>query len=632
MRNLFIDFETASEVDLAKVGAHRYAQHPSTRILLVSWRRDDGETHTEEEVSDELIRYILDPSIRKVAHNAEFEMCVCTYILRLPLRIQGWFDTMYQAAYYSYPQGLSRLSVALNTVRKASSEEMLMFSKPLPAKKGDAALTFATKATHPVAWAAFLEYSNTDTVALSEVFNAMPMLPDDVLDVFHMCMEMNFNGYPFDMELAERIVAKAKEYELGASEIALRKYGIENLKSAKQVQKALRERGIFLDTLNAKLRGDVSHEILDLRDNATGSSFSKISAARMRINPDGRIRGELRAGGTHTGRLAGKGVQPQNFARILSPVDPTLTNVTSYEHLKQHMRLCIKAPDEHKLLVGDLSQIEARVLSWLSGSQWLLDAFERGDDIYARNAERMFGLTNVTKDSVERQFGKIAVLSLGYGCGAKRFLTSNLAFFSRLGDGAEAAASDTVAKYRDANRPIVQLWRAVEDAFRYAMQYGVARLQTAFTTLVFEFEDQRTMRIALPSGRALYYRGVYSMQQAGKQSQLVYTNYATGAQPVFFWGGKLVENIVQAIAADVLLLVYKSFQTYGLLDAYNITSDSLSVCKPILQVHDELVYLIPDEYAERALTTLKRVLHYDVPWAEGLPLSGEAFLDDRYTK
>ena len=617
---LFIDFETRSELDVGSVGTHKYAMHHSTQVTLVSWAIDGNSVMTSTEVDDHLYELIENPSVLKIAHNAEFDMAICRYVLGINIYPESWFDTAYQAAYFGYPRKLSHLAGVLKTQLKASPEEMLLFATPLAVRRPkqsdelfarEEPARWATKETHPAEWERFVLYSATDVEVMRECYRKMSPLPPIEQFTMQFTFAMNFEGVPFDLFFAKQIKHIADVYASEAGREAYEKYGVSNLRSVKQVQDALYKNGVFLTSLNKKERAGVEHPLLDLRDQASGAAFSKVKTAEERICYDNRLRGEFVGFGAHTGRWSSRGVQLQNFARILSEVSTDLSKVRSYDHLRQHLRLCIHAPKPYQFVCADLSQIEARIVAWLANCEWRMKAFANDEDIYSRSAERMFGLPHVDKSMPERQMGKCAELGLGYGGGSNAINRIAPDFYREQG---EAKIDDIVRRWRNANPEICQLWRDIERAFKNAMAKGVCKMACGSTNLVFRF-DGKTASIELPSRRCLYYRGVHT-----DNADLYYLDYSRGGEYAVrtkFWGGVLLENITQAIARDVLVdIMYRVKWSYAGLTC-------------IGSVHDEVWYL---SAREDALDILLDAMSKPIKWATGLVTKGDGFMYDRYIK
>lgn len=612
-QTLFIDFETRGSLDLKKAGSHKYCLSPDADMTLCACAFDNEPVRVYErsEIPDKVWLALTDDRVLKVAHNAEFDMCVASYILGLAINVEEWHDTAYQAAYYALPRKLSALAEHLNTTLKASQEELFLFSQPKAKPRGKKAaaeyvVSFNSPDDFPEEWERFKMYAATDVTVMRECFYKMPALPQIEKDAMLETFRMNFNGVPFDTELALRIQALVHEYEKKACEEGRKVYGIANLRSVPQVKAALAKEGVILDTLNIKERGIVTHEILDLRDQSTGAAFRKLPKAFERLCPDGRLRGEFLGYGAHTGRWSSRGVQLQNWARIQSEVSETLDGVRDYGHLRQHLRLCLGHDDRLMFTCADLSQIEARITAYLSGCKWRMDAFANGEDIYSRSAERMFHLPKVDKSMPERQKGKIAELLLGFG-----------GTHSALRDLPEREAKRIVSMWREANPEIVALWHKLERAFLGAVETGKAQIYCNKVLLTFVF-DGKTMRVSLPSGRALYYRDL-SKRITVYGYGLTYADYGDGHTTYQkIWRGTITENIVQAIARDVLL--------EAVLRAGRRVPDALCIGS----VHDEVWFLHKPDVP--MLDIVLDEMARPIAWAQGLVTKGDGFTSDRYRK
>lgn len=614
---LFLDFETRSVLNVADVGAHRYATDPTTEVTLLSYAFGSKPVRTCTSVSDEVREALEDQSVLKVAHNAEFDMAIAKYVCGVEINPMDWWDTAYQAAYFGYPRKLSHLAEILRTTRKASQEEMLLFASPVRTKRKeivmeDGHVKFPDPKDYPEAFERFKEYSALDVEVMRECYNKMAAIPPIEIFTMQFTFEMNFNGVPFDMEFARRIGALAEYYSTRAGITAREKYGIQNLRSPQQVQMALYREGITLSSLNKKEREGVTHEILELRDEATGASFSKIKKAETRICSDGRLRGEFVGFGAHTGRWSSRGVQLQNFAHGADDTSTDLSKVRSYDHLRQHLRLCMYAGDERKQFTcADLSQIEARIVAWLANCKWRMDAFRNDEDIYSRSAEKMFNIENVHKGMPERQMGKCAELGLGYGGGSAAIERIAPDFYREQGD---EKVSNLVAVWRGTNPEICRLWRDIENAFKGSMRSGITVLQCGQTKLTFKY-DGKTAAITLPSGRCLYYRGTHLDQWS-----IYYLDYSRGgdhAARTKMWGGTLLENVTQAIARDVIVDIMQRVRAR--IDVQCIGS-----------VHDEVWYI--SRKGENTLDVLLEEMARPISWAPGLVTKGDGFTDFRYIK
>lgn len=691
-KTLFIDFETRSEVEVADVGAHRYASHSSTEMVLVSYAFNNEEAIVSSEVTEDLLQALESSDVLKVAHNAEFDMCIAKYVLGVEITYTDWYDTAFLAAYYGRPRKLAFLAYVLRTKAKASPGEMLYYAKPIKQTKKEIARGDTVKFNYPKTFYSaellgsdlqpylpdlqaytsaslqrelnrycqllaqvskkqqqmtelellanpanltqldgagmfskplldelvevdktlkFRLYAVSDVEVMRECMGKMYPLPKIEIFVMQYTFKMNFNGVPFDLELASRIEAKAQEYAAAASKKALREYGIENLRSTAQVKHALFLQGTLMPTLNKKERAGKEHPILELRDQVTGAAFAKIKTAKTRICVDGRLHGEFVGFGAHTGRWSSRGVQLQNFARGADDTSSDLSQVRDYNHLRQHLRLCIHGAGM-QFICADLSQIEARITAWLANCGWRIEAFAQDVDIYSRSAERMFNLPEVHKGMPERQMGKCAELGFGFG-GAVGALERVAPDFCR--EVGEEKVLDLVRKWRSANPEICTLWRKLENGFRRAMRDGVCTLTVANGVRLSVRHDGRTALIGLPSGRSLYYPGVH----IDENRNLYYADYSRNGEhgiQTKLWGGILTENVVQAIATDVIVDIMR-----------RIDKKFKYTC--VGTVHDEAWFVSNDP---QALTNVLAEMAEPIKWAPGLITKGDGFAADRYVK
>lgn len=627
MRILWIDFETRSELDVGDVGSHAYAMHRSTEMILCAYAFDDDEVQVAECLPGIVRDAIEDDSVLKVAHNAEFDMCIAKYVLGIDISYNDWFDTAYLAAYYGLPRKLAYLANVLGATQKASQEEMLFFSVPvrLAVDKNPGQWFFKPTPTvynegkdHPEKWHLFTKYAVGDVRTMRECKELMGTLPRIEVFVMRITFEMNFNGVSFDTKLARDIKIRAEEYEEKAGSIALEKYGIDNLRSNKQVLRALSLEGIHLTSLDKKNRGNHTHEILDLRDQSSGAAFSKIPTAFKRLCPDNRLHGEFVGFGAHTGRWSSRGTQLQNWARITDKVDESLQGVKSYSHLRMHMRLCLGHTMGQSFTFADLSQIEARIVAWGARCRWRLEAFADNEDIYARSAERIFNKPVVTRDDPERFMGKTYELALGFGGGHKSVENMSWEFYQKRG---EAKVREDVKSWRYANPEIVRLWYALQDAFIQAVKVGRAECIFGSKTLVFTFNGKHAS-VLLPSGRCLHYRDVQTRENDFGSIDITYQSYAEKgghATTSKLWGGSILENVAQGLARDVIAHIMCNVKRKY---PYLFLSGT---------VHDEIWFNHATRYVN-ALQDLLNEMSEPIAWAPGLVITGEGFTSDRYRK
>ena len=247
---LYLDFETRSELDLATCGTYRYAQHASTQMLLIAYAFDDEQVRVSRELPDEVFAAIQSPEVLKIAHNAEFDHAIAEFVLGCPSEFNMWHDTAYQAAYFGWPRKLSALADALHTHRKASTEEMYFFTQPVRVPKRKDLVVWNEMENFPVEAARFESYAATDVAVMRECYKKMLALPEFECKIMRLTFEMNRNGVPFDIEFARQVQLLADGYAERAGKIASDKYGVENLRSTKQVMEALQREGVRLASLN----------------------------------------------------------------------------------------------------------------------------------------------------------------------------------------------------------------------------------------------------------------------------------------------------------------------------------------------------------------------------------------------
>lgn len=595
---IYLDIETYCDLDLRKVGLYRYAEHPSFRILMLAWSKGaDGDVRVVEGHEESLAvasRWITDPDVVKVAHNAAFERICFSAALGLPpgqyLNPEEWVDTMALAALAGLPQSLGKAAAALGLEAKDSAGSRLinLFSK-----------AGKTKEDEPERWQEFVEYARQDVVVLKQLHASLPDFPTDhERQVWLTSEKINDQGIRVDLLTAQWALEQDLQLRTSAAAELKEILGIDNPNSVVQVREGLARIGLPLDnlragTINQELARDdltaLQRRALEIRSMLALVASKKYEAILTRVNSDGRLRGEFFYYGAHTGRWSGRGVQLQNLPREQAPfpqavvLDARLGLPASPEVLKGMVRSTLVGP----FAVSDYAAIEARVLAWLAREQWALDAFASGRDIYVETAKRMGGLT--------RAQGKVAVLALGYQGGINSLRSM----------GAQGS-NEYLANFRDqwrrANPKIVEYWSRLEKAFAQGGQVGWVRIEV----------HGRNRHVILPSGRILYYRNCefVSKHVRGMLHESWYFDSPRGRTDTY--GGRLAENITQAVSRDVLadLLV-------------RLTQEGQVV---VGHIHDEVIV----EDADPA--QIESLMEVEPSWAQGLPLGAEAFATDRYRK
>lgn len=609
----YLDIETYSDVDIKKNSVYKYAASPNFMILMAAWAVDDGPVQvafTPEEIDQ--IPHLWD-TVTKVAHNAAFErVCFSEFARGQQELEQGeylspehWLCTMALASEAGYPKSLGQLAVALGAELKdeAGTRLINLFCKPNRAGKR------TLPEERPEEWQQFVAYCVQDVVTLRDVHKKLPGWPTEMeRQVYMVDQRINDTGIPVDVEMAAHAVATADDNRMLDELAVMDLTGVSNPGSNPQMLAWLRSRHCDIDNLQAAtvaafleaplLSPDV-RKVLELRQELALVAAKKYTAALERVSADGRLRGSFQFFGAHTGRWAGRGVQLQNLpsATMDSEADTHAAildlklglGATSHS-LKALVRAMFVGP----FTVVDYSAIEARVVAWLAGEQWALDAFADGRDIYVETAERMGGLT--------RKEGKVAVLALGYNGGV-----NSLRVMGAEGD--DRKLQYLVTQWRDANRHIVDMWAEMGEAFRHGGAVG------ALMTIE---KDGADRLLRLPSGRAVVYHDLKARWKETPYGRRQVISFADPKGPGFrqdTYGGKLTENVTQAVARDII--------AEAMVRLHNAGHEVVG------HVHDEVLVrgAGPDSVA-----TISAIMTESPAWAAGMPIAAEGFVCERYRK
>lgn len=628
MKNLDIDIETYCELDLKKVGVYAYTEHPSFRILMAAYSVDDAPVRITTDLEEiKRIPGLWDDAVTKTAHNANFERVCFSRLAGLPtgqyLDPENWRDTQAIAANWGYPQKLERLAPALNVEHKDSAGTRLisLFSKP------NSRTGLRTRPEDkPEDWELFKSYCVQDVVVLGAVRRELVrrhggFAPGE-FKIWCADARVNDRGIETDLALAAAASEANGDVKAGALVEIGRITGVANPNSRNQLLTWLNAQPHpaleVLDDIRAETVRDLlkienlpatARQVLELRQATSLTTASKYDAALRRCSEDRRLRGAFRYFGAHTGRWSGQGVQLQNLARDSAKTDTEAvelatrvvigTPVTAQD-LKKLVRSMFVGP----FTVCDYSAIEARVLAWLAGEQWVLDAFRAGRDIYVETASRMFGVDYEAARAL-RQKGKVAVLALGYGGG----LVSMRAMGA---DGNDDEVKMHIQQWRAANPNIVRFWRILDNAFRA----GGGRVGEYIS--VRKDVTSRQMQIVLPSGRAVCYREprIIRAEKFGEMRDVLSFIDTTTGTRVQTYGGRLTENVTQAVARDLL--------AHALVEM-----DAIGV-PAVAHVHDEV--LVDGGNVDTVAAIMGEDENFRPAWAEGLPLSAEGYQCKRYRK
>ncbi len=648
MKKLSIDIETFSDIDLIKCGVYKYADSPAFEILLFAYSIDDGEIHIVdlvrgEELPDEITEAIKSDTVIKTAFNAQFERVCLSKYLGLPegeyLNPQSWYCTAVQAAELSLPASLADVGAALGLERQKMTEGKNLikyFCVPCKSTKSNGSRTRNMPWNAPEKWTLFKEYCKRDVDVERQIAKKLDMYPISESEHRLYVLDQNINdrGVLVDLELARQAIKLNSIQTAVATEQAYTLTGLENPNSVAQLKAWLTENGVEIESLSKKAvaaladetDGDIQ-EMLHLRLLMSKTSVKKYEAVMRSVCRDNRVRGMMRfCGASRTGRWSGNILQPQNLPQNHLPdltlardivkdgdfemLDMTFGNVPNV--LSELIRTVLISKPNHRFIVADFSAIEARVLSWLAGEQWRLDTFRNGGDIYCASASQMFRVP-VEKHGVNghlRQKGKISELACGYGGSVGALKNMGAVEMGVPEDELQGLIND----WRNANPHIVKLWTEVGNA---AMKAIKEKTIVSLGKLVFMYE-RGILFIRLPSGRRLsYIKPRIGTNRFGGDS---ITYMGVGASKKWerleTFGGKLVENIVQAIARDLLSSAMMNVANAG----YDI----------VFHVHDEIIAEVPD--GQGSVDEMCMLMSINPDWADGIPLSADGYECEYYRK
>ena len=648
---LHIDIETYSPEALADCGVHRYAAHPDFRILLFAYAFGHNPVTVIDFASGVSLpapvrRALTDPKITKVAHNAAFERTCIGAMMGQQLDPEQWECTMTQCARCGLPMSLGEAAKALGLEVQKMTEGKKLIKQFCTYHEAPAGL-FGSQGgpmqpnDDPKGWETFKEYCRMDVEVERELDKALAWLEPTATEkaLYKLDQEINDRGVQIDLNLVNNAVRIDTIYKARLNAEAQRITGLSNPNSAAQLKTWIKDRtGLELDTLRKSDHIDIKNtaqddtidRILDIRAEVNKTSNKKYYAMLESVCRDNRIRGLLQIHGTRTGRWAGKLVQMQNLPQnhisdidlareLLKEGDLDMIEIcygNVADTLSQLIRTAFVAPEGKTFAVCDFSAIEARVLAWLAGEEWVLEVFRGHGKIYEATAAQMYGvpIEEITKTDPRRQKGKIAVLALGYqgAVGALESMAKNYHMSLSKEDMATI-----VENWRNANPHIVKLWTKLEKAAQRCVSTGSPQ-QTA--GLTFKMQN-KTMTVQLPSGRLLsYFHMTAGVNRWGKPSLKF-----LGVDPdtkkwgwIETYGGKLTENVIQAIARDCL--------------AHTLLRLDELAFQTVFHVHDEVVCEVPADNAEGELRAIQDVFATVPEWADGLPLKGAGYITPYYLK
>lgn len=649
---LYIDIETYSSVDLTSCGVYPYAESSDFEIMLFAYAWGDDDVQCVrlaegEKLPHEVVDALVSEEVEKHAYNAMFErVCISNWLKTQGLGetpVASWHCTRVHALMAGYSGSLDAVGSAIglpHDKKKLSHGKQLVRYFSMPNRDGGRNLPHHDRAK----WEAYVEYCKRDVEAEREVTRKLSHYKVSRVerDVYVLDQQINDCGVAVDSMLVGRAIQCSERANNIDRERMCELTGIVNPNSVAAIKRYIKEHeGIDVpslrkadvaELLTGELR-DETREVLELRGELSKTSVKKYLAIKNCTRADGRVGGLLQYYGARTGRWAGRLVQVQNLPRNeISPIDDAreFVRVGDYEAiemlygsvqdtLSQLVRTAFVAEDGMTFAVVDFSAIEARVIAWLSGERWRMDVFSSHGKIYEASASAMFGvpIEQITKGSELRSKGKIAELALGFG-GSVGALRAMGADKMGLSDDELVAL---VASWRKANPRIVALWSSLQKGALAAVSDGRMQCDMPLPCGVSMKKRDGDLVVTLPSGREMCYVGARVEKSKKYGSPVVtYMGRSSGMrwERIETYGGKLAENIVQAVARDVLAWAMLRLDAEG----YNI----------VMHIHDEVVIEVQKHMSHEHLKQIERIMCEALPWADGLVLGADGYTTDYYLK
>ena len=650
MKVMSIDIETFSDIDLGKCGVYRYTDSPNFEVLLFAYSIDEGpvklvDLASGEVLSQEIMDALQDPKIIKTAFNANFERIALMKHLsktmgkKIYLDPSSWRCSEVQAAMLGLPLHLEGVAKVLSLKEQKMAEGKALvryFCLPCKPTAANGGRKRNLPSDAPDKWELFKQYNIRDVeveLAIKEKIKDYPITETEQA-LYELDQRINDRGFEVDMAFVMQAISCDRQFTVVATERAYELTGLDNPNSVSQLKDWLSDRGVEVESLSKKnvkelvdeTEGEVE-EALKLRLLMAKTSVKKYEAIERAVCSDGRVHGLLQFyGANRTGRWAGRLVQvqnlPQNHLKDLK-LARDLVKEGDFEDLEllfgntpgvlsELIRTAFVPKKDHRFIVADFSAIEARVISWLAGEKWRIEVFSSHGKIYEASASMMFHvpLEEVTKGSPLRQKGKVSELACGYGGGV-----GALKAMGALEMGVEEhELQGLIDNWRNANPRIVQFWWDVDKAAITAVK---ERTRTNSHGIIFTYK-RGMLFVTLPSGRDLVYvKPKLALNKFGREG-LAYEGIGTTKkwERIETYGPKIVENIVQATARDLL--------AYAML---KIHASGFSI---VAHVHDEVICEVP--VGESSVKEICALMGEAPTWAKGLPLSADGYECDFYQK
>lgn len=645
MKTLSIDIETYSSANLAKCGVYKYVESPDFEILLFGYSVDGGPVQvidlaSGETIPKEIIDVLTDENVTKWAFNANFERVCLSRYLNYPigkyLKPSSWKCSMVWAATMGLPLSLEGVGSVLGLEKQKLTEGkdlIKYFCQPCSPTKANEHRTRNYPYHAPDKWLSFKQYNIRDVEVEMSVQAKLANfpVPDNVWKEYHLDQEINDRGVALDMVLVQKAIDMDSHSRSELTEAIKNLTGLDNPNSVQQMKQWLSKNGLETETLDKKTVSKLIQtappelrDVLSLRQQLAKSSVKKYQAMKNAVCSDGRARGMFQFyGANRTGRWAGRIIQLQNLpqnhlpdleqARALVKIGDIEAVELLYEDvpdtLSQLIRTAFIPNEGAKFIVADFSAIEARIIAWLAGEKWREDVFAKGGDIYCASASQMFKVP-VEKHGINshlRQKGKISELALGYG-GSVGALKAMGALDMGL---TEDELPSLVDAWRQSNPNIVRFWWDVDRAAMEAIRNKHANETHG---IVFSYRSGMLF-ITLPSGRKLsYVKPRIGENKFGGQC-ITYEGIGTTKkwERLSSYGPKLVENIVQATARDILCYAMQTLQNRSI----------------VMHIHDEIVI---EADKRLPLNVVCEKMSRVPPWADGLLLGSDGYETSFYCK
>ena len=643
-RVLEMDIESFSDVDLIKCGVYAYADSPAFEILLFAWSFDGGETQIidlaqGEKLPAEVEEAIFDVSVTKTAYNANFERtCLSKHFGRY-IPPESWHCSAVQAAMLALPRSLEDVGrvLGLDEQKMKEGKELIRyFCIPCKPTKANGGRTRNLPCHAPEKWELFKTYCKRDVdveKSIRRKLHNFP-IPESEMELYRIDQRINDRGVLVDMKLVRNAVSCERLHKEVVTKRAYELTGLENPNSVAQLKGWLGDKGMEAESLSkkavaemiAETDGEVE-ELLRLRLMLAKTSVKKYEAIERSACSDGRVHGMLMFyGANRSGRWSGKNVQLHNLPKNYLPdlelarelvkqgrfEDIELLYDSTPNVLSELIRTAFIPKPGCRFVVADFSAIEARVMGWLSGEEWVLDVFRGDGKLYEMTASRMFGIpmSEIGKGSSERAKGKVASLACQYG-GSSGALVSMGALDMGL---TEEELPPLVAAWRKANPHMVQFWWDVDAA---AVKAVTEKQKTKVGKIIFEYKSG-ILFITLPSGRKLsYVKPRMAVNKFGRDG-LTYEGISENKKwsRIETYGPKLVENIVQGTARDLLAEAMLRVEKKG----YPI----------VMHCHDEIIAEVPE--GTGSVDEMCEVMAVQPAWAAGLPLRADGYECSFYQK